>query len=194
MTAHHVDVPSINGNSIPLDLKSGTITVIIGANGSGKSRLGCLIDVALKDCHRIPAQKNLHFNDNTSPINLQAAISELLYGHRRHTSANKISRYGGDQKQMVTQLMSDYDKLLKVLFSEDYEIATKYRSESLVNPNIPAPETVLDKLSFIWEKVLIHRKLSVSSCQVEVSGIDGGEIYSATELSDCPAPYKGVQI
>ncbi|MEM7717218.1 MAG: hypothetical protein AAF349_27325, partial [Cyanobacteria bacterium P01_A01_bin.68] len=58
--------------------------LILGANGSGKTRLGTWIEfnsVEKDKVHRISAQKSLSMPESISPISMKKAESLLYYGH-----------------------------------------------------------------------------------------------------------------
>ncbi|WP_052503430.1 hypothetical protein [Lacinutrix sp. Hel_I_90] len=56
--------------------------VIVGANGSGKTRFGSRIEENnLKKVHRISAQKSLSFPAEVSPKSKERATKEFLYGY-----------------------------------------------------------------------------------------------------------------
>ena len=63
---------------VSLDLKT---LVIVGANGSGKTRFGSKIEESYKGItHRISAQKSLIMPDFVSPKSREVAKNEFLYG------------------------------------------------------------------------------------------------------------------
>ncbi len=55
--------------------------IIVGANGSGKSKLGAWIEQqSFEQVHRIGAQRNLNFNENIALKSYMQAESFVLYG------------------------------------------------------------------------------------------------------------------
>ena len=55
--------------------------VIIGANGSGKSKLGAWIEnQSLEDVHRIDAQRSLTFNENIALKSYSQAEDLVFWG------------------------------------------------------------------------------------------------------------------
>jgi hypothetical protein len=135
--------------------------VVIGANGSGKTRFGSNIERRYNQkAHRISAQKSLSIPKYISPKERQVAESEFLNGiwvPRRPRydldAANtaKISNRWGNR--MDTFPLDDYEKLLVLLHSEEYEQALNYKAGG------DKPITKLDRIQNIWETVLPHRKL-----------------------------------
>jgi AAA15 family ATPase/GTPase len=113
---------------------------------------------------------------------LDAAKNELFYGNSRHNASQKHGgRWSG---RPATILLSDYDKLLRALFSEHYEKCTILLKQLKEDRNTPLPETVLEKIQTIWNKILPHRELLIESCKVTVKSKHETALYSASELSD----------
>lgn len=172
-----------NTQSIEVDLKSPL--VIVGANGAGKSRLGAHIEgqhLQNPICHRISAQRALSFPEEISPRSFDKALMELLYGGDQVKEHSRLhGRWSGSR---TTNLLNDFQRLLMALFSEDYEISTRYRQEVLAN-NAPleVPKTKLDELKEIWQRVHPQRTLELGGGTVTASS-PGGTPYRAAELSD----------
>jgi len=177
---YSVEVPQINGNALTLDLTTGTSILFVGANGSGKTRLSVELEKRVPLVHRIPAHKSLQFHQSVSPKSLDAAKKDLLYGNEYH--AQNINRWNINP---ATQLLTDYEKLLCVLFSESYELSVLHRKAHQKDKTIEAPETLLDRLISIWNHLLPHRKLNELASVVKVfdPAIDNSE-YPSSEMSD----------
>ena len=172
--------------------------VVIGANGSGKTRLGVWIEFESEQkdkVHRISAQKSLSIPEVASVAMIDDARLHLLYG--------SIESYGYDSSTPPGQLMSvkrntrwgqrpgtylldDFGRLLEYLVSEDYEQSTAYRRASKESGDrVEPPETKLDAVKRIWEGVLPHRKLKISGNRFQASlGNEANTIYAATDMSD----------
>lgn len=75
-------VPQPDGGIQNIAVETGCSIIIIGANGSGKTRLGVHLENAItaKSVHRLSAQKSLALNDNLSVISLERANNMLWYG------------------------------------------------------------------------------------------------------------------
>ncbi|MEO6811689.1 MAG: DUF4435 domain-containing protein, partial [Isosphaeraceae bacterium] len=167
--------------------------VIIGANGSGKTRLGSWIEFTSpqnEKVYRVGAQRTLKMASSVSTSSIEMAEADLLYGYvdmNSGTLGNHNHKSGyrwGNEPN--TFLMNDFEKLLVYLFSEDYEVSTKYRQKSKLgrtweNP----PDTKLDIVKRIWEGVLPHRELIFGGGKVEVSPKGQPENkYAAGSMSD----------
>lgn len=165
--------------------------LFIGANGSGKTRLGAWIESTSpqKDkVHRISAQKSLSMPDNTTPKSIDMAEKELLYGSAQAEVSNnwaykQSSRWG---RKPSTFLLNDYEKLMVYLFSDHTEESAKYLSASkATSEKVDPPVTKLDLVKRVWEKVLPHRELILGGLRIQtcVKG-DKEKAYNASEMSD----------
>ncbi|NJO87895.1 MAG: DUF4435 domain-containing protein [Chloroflexia bacterium] len=160
--------------------------VIVGANGAGKTRFGSRIEeLYIGQTHRISAQKSLTFPNHVSPSSRERAELSFKYGnyydhfkseaqYYHHKVGN---RWGGN---INTSLLNDFDKLMVLLHTEEYEDSLSYKEG-----RISKPTTKLDRVQRIWESVLPHRKLIKSAGVIET--YPTGQIsskYNASEMSD----------
>lgn len=159
--------------------------VVIGANGSGKTRFGSKIEeFYLNQTHRISAQKSLTFPKEVSPKSIERAESEFRFGiyqenwnDDQYRNNKKNYRWQSDYN---TTLLNDYDKLLILLHTEEYE-----QSLSFKEGRIQQPITKLDIIQRIWESVLPHRKLIKRAGVIEAFPTDdAAKTYNASGLSD----------
>ncbi len=165
--------------------------LLIGANGSGKTRLGTWIESLSpqKDkVHRISAQKSLSMPDNTIPKSIEIAEKELLYGHANAEVGKAWAFKQGHRwgSKPSTYLLNDYERLMAYLFSEYTEKSAKYLTASKESSEkIEPPTTKLDLLKKVWERVLPHRELILGGLRIQtrVKG-DENKIYNASEMSD----------
>ena len=161
--------------------------MIVGANGSGKTRLGTWLDNHPEQkqlLHRIAAQKSLRMPLFSSPTTIDAAHAMLLYGVQQGNADYKRGHRWGNEPEI--QLLSDFDKLMVYLFTEEWEVSTKYRQASLGSgKKIPLSETKLDVLKRIWEATLPHRKLIIRGGKVDTKMCDEYSTpYSCAQMSD----------
>jgi hypothetical protein len=163
-----------------------TQLVVIGANGSGKTRFGSRIEETnLGHTHRISAQKSLTFPTHVSPTAKDQAEIEFKYGafqkdFKQESQYHNYKirwRWGGN---FNTLLLNDYEKLLILLHTEEYEDSLSYKEGRILKPI-----TKLDTVQRIWEKVLPHRKLLKRAGVIETypTGLELN-IYNASEMSD----------
>jgi len=182
-----------NPNQASNIIEAEKSVVIIGANGSGKSRLGSWLEFNSeykKSIHRISAQKSLSMPKSVSPISIDRAEKMLYYGYYNENDSNRDhwqfkqgQRWG---KSPTTFLLNDFDKLLTYLFSENYEQALDYKSRAASSEErIEPPITLLDQLKILWEKVLPQRKLKIQSGSITTYSSTSPQIqYEANEMSD----------
>jgi hypothetical protein len=164
--------------------------VILGANGSGKTRFSVWIEENVRDLpvHRISAQKSLSMPISVQPSALDIAKEEFLYGV---TTDNKewLKTYGkiGNRwgNNPTTFLLNDYEKLLKLLHTEEYETSVRFKDEYVNGVGTIKPVTKLDMIIDAWSQVLPHRILKKEAGKIEVYPIgDLSEGYNASEMSD----------
>jgi energy-coupling factor transporter ATP-binding protein EcfA2 len=180
---------------IPIDgvqneISSNHSFVIIGANGSGKSRLGKYIEdnSADKNTHRISAQRALNIPDFVSLKSFEEASDLLLYGTTdTNTVKQKIRGVKWGWNGYENKLINDYDNLLSSVFAlknkENDEFVKKCKiCEADGKPHPDAPITVIDCLIEIWQCIMPHRKIVLSDAKV--SAKHHGLEYHGKDLSD----------
>lgn len=160
--------------------------LFVGANGSGKTRLGSWIEINSPQktlVHRISAQKSLSLPDSTTPQSIEQAEKDLLFGHPGWDYTNKVNKW--QQKPAITPL-NDYQKLMVYLFSDETEENAKFKrackeSEDRVAP----PITRIDHVKELWETILPHRELVIGGLRIQTR-VKGQEdkIYNSSEMSD----------
>ena len=160
--------------------------VVVGANGAGKTRFGSKIEELYPGkTHRISAQKSLTFPAHVSPTSRERAEISFKYGtyydhytnESQYHRSKKNSRWSGN---FNTSLLNDFDKLLVLLHTEEYEDSLSYKEG-----RISKPTTKLVRVQNIWETVLPHRKLHKTAGVIETypTGQIGSK-YNASEMSD----------
>lgn len=160
--------------------------VVVGANGSGKTRFGSNIEERYNAItHRVSAQKSLSLPNYVGTKSKEAAYSEFRYGGWNQDSPEwnrnhgwKSQRWGNN---LNTSLLNDYDKLMVLLHTEEYEQSLSYKETGGVKPN-----TKLDRIQEIFETVLPHRKIIKKAGVIETYPTNGQiqDAYNASEMSD----------
>lgn len=158
--------------------------VVIGANGSGKTRFGTEIERKYSNnTHRVSAQKSLSMPYEVSPKSKEKAEYEFYYGHWYDNNSNlsiqqKFNNRWGNKPD--TFLLNDYEKLMVLLHTEEYEASLAFKENGGNKPN-----TKLDRIQKIWETVLPHRKLKKRAGIIETYPTGQVEnIYNASQMSD----------
>jgi energy-coupling factor transporter ATP-binding protein EcfA2 len=160
--------------------------VVIGANGSGKTRFGSNIEERYnRITHRISAQKSLSMPTYVSTKSKEVAYEEFRYGGWHPNNPTDYNENYGWKSQrwgnnLNTFLLNDFDKLMVLLHTEEYEQSLYYKENGGAKPN-----TKLDRIQKIWETVLPHRKLTKKAGVIETH-ITGQNFtnYNASEMSD----------
>lgn len=176
-------------NNDEIEVENGL--VIIGSNGSGKTRLGSWIDISSAQkniVHRISAQKSLNFPDNIRSMSVASSQAALLCGHEE-ASLEQLSNFKTARKwnsKPETSLLNDYERLLVYLFSEHNEVSNIYLYESRKSEDkIKPPESKLLKIQRIWEEILPHRKLEYGSGDINTYHVNNiSTPYKASLMSD----------
>jgi hypothetical protein len=185
-------LPTSGGGPQTVTWEDVRSVVIIGANGSGKSRLGWWIEENLKSSavHRIAAHRFLLVPDDADPKAYERAEWDLYYGAYEPkaiispaTAAvfKKGRRWPGDP---IGDPLDDFRHLLALLFADEAKCAIEYRRAARdAPPSNPAPPCRLDKLREIWSTVMPQRTLVMDDNRIEGRGSDGGP-YRGKLLSD----------
>ena len=176
------------GNS---EITSNQSILLIGANGSGKTRLGTWIEMTSPQCklvHRLSAQKSLSMPDTTTPVSIERAEKDLLFGYADTTPESEHSFKSGHkwQGKPAISFLNDYQKLMVYLFSDETEKNAIFRaSQKATSIRVEPPQTKLDLVKELWEKILPHRELIVGGLRIQTK-VKGtvDKIYSSSEMSD----------
>lgn len=163
-------IPGFNSTS---NIEVEDNLVIIGSNGSGKSRLGSYIEnnIVAGNVKRISAQRMLNLPENTPILSLVQS-----YQNWRNNWTNR----------QVIDVQNDYESVLSTLFAktrkrnDDFVEACK-ANNTRVQLLVPPSDT--EKLIEIWNKVFPHIKLDLSEGKVSVIDVNGNT-YSGREMSD----------
>ena len=171
-----------------LDLESKSL-VIIGANGTGKSKLGAWIEKKHEsNSHRISAQRNLSFGDYISQMSHEKAVKLLITGAEAPVYKNHDQRWAwdGEQYGYTHTLLNDFEYALSAILAlqnveyEDYIKKCK-KLESQGKPHEQVPEFVTDKLIRIWREIFPHRDIK----------IEDGKVMAVLKQGENEESYKG---
>lgn len=181
-------LPNANNTIIRNTTKNHSI-ILIGANGSGKSRLGAWIEKNNPDnVHRIGAQRSLEFEDYINIKSYEQATNLMLYGAERHGNAHDHRwKWDGEKYNYTSSMLNDYEYVLSALLALKNIEQEKYIEECREyekngNPHNKVPELVVDKLYRIWNSVYPHRKIKIKDGKVIASMND--REYNGKDMSD----------
>jgi hypothetical protein len=182
-----IELPNRTGYGDPEKIDSSGHIVLIGANGSGKTRLGIWIEERHQNnytVHRISAQKALAIPEFAQLKNLEQAEKDLIFGRsdQHATVSRKIhDRWGGTP---ATFLLSDYDKLLSLLFAKSSERDRKHTENTKQSQSyIPVTDAPIDTIIKIWGDIMPHREIKFFDGKVLAKKTDEPE-YHGKEMSD----------
>lgn len=175
-----------NNDAQIVEIESTQSILFIGANGSGKTRLGSWIELDSPQnqiVHRISAQKSLTFPDSTTPQSIDLAEKDLLWGHPQWSVSNKRNKWSN---KPATTFQNDFQKLMVYLFSDETEENAKFKracrdSQERLDP----PLTKIDQLKDLWERILPHRELIIGGLRIQTCPKGQfDKAYNSSEMSD----------
>jgi len=168
------------------------VLVVIGANGSGKTRFGSWLDSRdIKHSYRVSAHRALGFPERVTPMDLDEAQLRLFTGHHdkdlltsdalfKHFRAN--NRWG---KSPETALLNDFEPLVTLMVSERLTVAEQYLKRMQNQKEYTSPPTTrLDTVKEIWEMILPARELLITGTKIEARNRTETVPYHAREMSD----------
>jgi energy-coupling factor transporter ATP-binding protein EcfA2 len=163
--------------------------VIVGANGSGKSRMGARIEqMAGAIAHRLTAQRALTIPAYVQPRAYEQAECTLLYGHYdpgqkpEQRAAGKFGNRWGDEP--ASRMLGDFEHVLALLFADEAKRNREYSRAALKTlPTYNPPQCKLDTLSEIWLAVMPQRTLTIFDDKIDAH-TPSGKKYEARQMSD----------
>ncbi|MDD2729624.1 DUF4435 domain-containing protein [Malikia sp.] len=180
-------LPASGGGGGVTEIPHNGSVVIVGANGSGKSRLGTWIERNTGGfVHRISAQRGLDVPEYTQLKSLEQSTNDLLWGNENPQYANAQYKWGhrwGNRPE--TFLQQDYGKVLSALFAANAERDRKHSEETRIKQQyIPVPDSPIDKLVRLWREILPHRIVAFEDGKIVVRNQSNGASYHGKEMSD----------
>ena len=169
-----------------LTLGAGKTTIIIGANGSGKTRLAVYLEEQLGEkAHRIAAHRALNLDPGVNKISESKAKKHLIYGDEWDGISISYRTSRRWNNKAPTNLLNDFDYLLQYLFAQQNNLAVENHKKRNRGEEIANSKTKLDILQEVWERLLPLKKLHITADDIRVSsiGIESAD-YSASEMSD----------
>jgi len=163
----HINIPGL-----PEALAGDNPIVILGANGSGKTRLAVSMTQP-GNAEFIPAVRNIALPDEIPNWTLNTAINEL----NNRTNQRKNSYW---------ELIQDIDALFGKLWSSHAVEAMRVYDQLLEGKTPQSlPDTVLNKTKELWRQVFPGRTIAFSDFSAKVSNeYLGATTYTAKHMSD----------
>jgi ABC-type cobalamin/Fe3+-siderophores transport system ATPase subunit len=183
-----------NASGQPEDkIANSNSLIIIGANGSGKSKLGAWMEQQNMDnTHRVGAQRSLNFGEFIQLKSYEQAENLLLYGQEKKEQT-KGNRWGWhDNRRETSVLLNDYENVLAALIAmknneNDAFIKDCKKREKMGQQHKSTPNTVVDTLKRIWKNVFPQRDIDLDDAKVTatLNKSDGIKTsYKGFEMSD----------
>lgn len=155
-------LPGENGEEMEHSTDTNAV-IVIGANGSGKSKLGAWIEQQdMGNVHRIGAQRKLNFSENI-PLKSYSQAENLVFYGSTEATPQKSPRWNWG-KSYTTKLMEDFEDVLAALIAlanienEKFIIECKQAEEKgEVHPH--TPYTAINKLMNVWNEIFPQRRL-----------------------------------
>lgn len=185
-------LPDENGKKSEYGTNSNSV-IIIGANGSGKSKLGAWIEQQdFENVHRIGAQRNLNFKESVSLKSYEDAEDTVFWGTVEETIFKKNkSRRWGSGKGYTTTMMGDFDDVLSALIAitnlkKDSFFKACRDAEAFGSNKPHTPVTDLDRLQEIWNEIFPQRQLEYSDTKFSAILHKDDDIikYPSPQMSD----------
>lgn len=164
-------LPNKLNTTQPIILES-KVLVVIGANGAGKSSFGRdLQERYAGQAQKISGMRALFISNDVETTRqegneldrLQSMIAERLFMPR----------------------LSEYEKLILRLQSEEFEAAVNYKEACKNEPGLLPPVTKIDRIQTIWEKMFPHNHLIRKSGFIELASTSrDSDSYTAGRMSD----------
>ena len=169
--------------------------VVVGANGSGKTRLGAWLENPAslrmnrsgvgnhqRMAYRIGSQRSLALPEQAQRVDPARVVEQLVKGSEGPGS--DLSRVQGDP---VVGQHNDFSLLVNSLFAQRARLEREYREKGLRtggNPGLPDPDT-LQKLTELWDRIFSERSLDIGDHAVRAKPTaDGSATYAGSALSD----------
>lgn len=168
----NLQLPHINGELKSID--NVTSLVIIGANGSGKTRLSERLErgtppthteqITIPLPHRLLAQKNIVFPKTIQIIPFEKSQNALMSGDPEIGSGDSFLKNNHRwQQQYFPNQLDDISEVMSALFSEHYFQSAEYRDNAKRKQHFSAPKTTnIEQLQLLWNKLFPHRQITAN--------------------------------
>src|SRR5260370_20281121 len=134
-----------DGHSLPL---KDRVLVVVGANGSGKTRFGAWLEAQSIDLHhRVSAHRALNFPEKVQPNDMAEAERNLFFGNPSKDNPAHYRQHSRWNGSPATSLLGDFHPLVTLLVSESFSLSDQYRvTMQSQSEYLAPPKTRLDFL------------------------------------------------
>lgn len=165
-------LPNDEGDFISCETDTNSI-VIIGANGTGKSRLGYWLEkVNPEKVHRIVAQRSLYFGEFITQRSYKQSYNLLSYGSENEDiTHDRKYKYTNSEYNFAMARDDDFDKTLSLLLAkkniqQDNYINECKKRDAQGKQHDCVPDNVVDQLTRIWTDVFPGREICIEDYKV----------------------------
>ena len=189
MTSIKLELPPIKEKQQekPLSpIEGKTSVVLIGANGSGKTRMSVWIEYHHNNIltHRISAQKSLHMPKSTSTSDLKSCQENFLFGSSSGDISWRKNTYRWKNEPEI-HLLDDFSALMQLLFTEAFQQMWAENNKNVNDQPYVYIETKLNLIKNIWENVIINKTLNIGAGTIEVFNKNfPEEKFNGSDMSD----------
>jgi energy-coupling factor transporter ATP-binding protein EcfA2 len=187
---HTLTLPKKDGTHENLVLESSVI--FIGANGSGKTRLGSWVEndsPQKRIVHRVSAQRSLQMPESTTPNAVDITKDRLLFSRDpslAHIDSSQAKKSFKWQQKPAIFPQQDFTQLMEWLFSEEIQQNAEYKKlNEISTERIKNFISKLDQIKNTWGNILPHRELIIEGLRIQTKVKNGqGSQYNSSEMSD----------
>ena len=176
--------PRKGAEPLSIDTAESRQIIIIGANGSGKTRFANRLMAELGDkAFKMSAIKALYGRDEESAM---AGSIDRLYHEVTDVGAGLIR----------SDIRGEFDRLLALMLHEEMENLIRFKYDTVAEPDVTSPPrkvrhpkrdvlptTRLDRLIGLWQKVFPDNRILVESGRMIFGSERSDDTYSSSKLS-----------
>ncbi len=152
-----------------MELELSSNLVIVGANGSGKSRFGSTLEKNNPHSKRISAQRYLQLQENVQKQDFESAENSLKSVFKN---------------QSVITPQNDFQQALITLFAEEGKRDAEYVAQAKLSgkTKLEIPQSKKEQVLDVWSFVFPNRLLKLEKDRIK--GVSDTNEFSGSELSD----------
>ena len=184
-----VKLPPFAGQGQETFVSGKNSIVLIGANGSGKTRMSVWIEFNNQNnckIHRIPAQKSLNMPVRTNTSEMKSSQNNFWFGTENLSGEdNWLKMNHRYHNKPSVSLIDDFSKLMVVLFTDAFQKMWEEHEKNFTEITKVSKNIKLDRVKDIWENVINNKILKISAGKVEAFNKDSANmVFNGSEMSD----------
>ncbi|MCP9610995.1 DUF4435 domain-containing protein [Coprobacter tertius] len=166
----NIVLPKKNQNKEEVLLQDPHNIIIIGANGTGKSRFGREIERRYSDCSfRISASDALYVNPYRKVL--------------PHSIAELYAKVKKENAVLGKEILTEFDQLLYLLQQEEFHSLVNHKEKLKRGEDPEMPVTRLDKTQSVWESLFPHSRLLRKGGEIEIWSAGDKDPYTSYHMS-----------